>query len=168
MDCLKENHLGYNLQQLAPYFPVRIEVVFERNTPSFHRFQRGESVLFFHIGLFSWVEETHVPHQKNDPTWRKQHLAYSFSWELSYIGRDYFLQLTWLNLDTGTVCSKWANFAEVKKNHVSLKRKPSILEAVASSTFFSCETRVNFWKNYFMQITIIMVEKCSFCSVAPY
>jgi hypothetical protein len=87
---------------------------------------------------------------------------------LSYIRSDYFLQLTWMNLDTGTVCSNWASFAEVKKTHVSLKRKPSILETGASSTFFSCANRVNFWKNYFMQITIFMVEKCSFCSVAPY
>jgi hypothetical protein len=50
----------------------------------------------------------------------------------------------------------------VEEIHVSLQRKPSVLEAGASTSFFPCENLVSFWKQYFLQILTFTVEKGSF------
>jgi hypothetical protein len=43
-----------------------------------------------------------------------------------------------------------------------------VLETGASSTLFTCETWVRFWKEYFLQIIVFKVEKCSYCSKEAY
>jgi hypothetical protein len=48
----------------STFFPVRLEVVFERNTLWSHRFQDGESFILYNVGLYSWVGETHVSLQR--------------------------------------------------------------------------------------------------------
>jgi hypothetical protein len=47
---------------------------------------------------------------------------------------------------------------KVEEIHVSLKRKPSVLESGASSTLIPCEKGGGFWKKYFMQIKLLKVE----------
>jgi hypothetical protein len=41
-------------------FPVRIELVFDRNTSANHSFQGRERFILFQIGQFSLVKETNV------------------------------------------------------------------------------------------------------------
>jgi hypothetical protein len=43
-------------------------------------------------------------------------------------------------------------------------RKPSVLEAGPSSTLFPCESCVSFWKEYFLQLMLMKVEKSSLSS----
>jgi hypothetical protein len=59
-------------------------------------------------------------------------------------------------------------FSRVDKTHVSLKRKPSMLQAAAFSTWFVCENCVSFSKEYFWQIIVFKVEKGSFNSKWAY
>jgi hypothetical protein len=47
-------------------------------------------------------------------------------------------------------------FSKVEVIHVSLKRKPSVLESDASRALIPCEEGVNFRKKCFMQITDFM------------
>jgi hypothetical protein len=74
----KENHVCQKQEHLAHCFPVSIEVVFERNTLANHSFQFRLWLMLLWIGLFSWVEETHVPLQRKPSCWKLHHLAHYF------------------------------------------------------------------------------------------
>jgi hypothetical protein len=52
---------------LAHCFPLRIELVFERNISHKSSCSRWGKAHFVRIDLFSLVEETHVPLQKTQP-----------------------------------------------------------------------------------------------------
>jgi hypothetical protein len=49
-----------------------------------------------------------------------------------------------------------------------LDRKPHVLEAGASSTLFTCENCVRFWKEYFLQFRFCKLEFGSLCSKQDY
>jgi hypothetical protein len=58
-------------------------------------------------------------------------------------------------------------FSSVEETHVSLQRKPTVLEAAASSTFFPCENRLRISMKYFLQLTCFKGEVGSFATNEP-
>jgi hypothetical protein len=100
----KENYLCYKPQILAHCFPGELSLLLKEILPANGNLQVGERLTFCQIGLFSWVEETYVPLQRN-PSMLKA--ASSSTWfpceNWISLGRKYFLLMqsdqwekTWL------------------------------------------------------------------------
>jgi hypothetical protein len=60
----KGNHLYWKWEHLANCFPVKIELGFEGILLANDSFQVGVRLILFQIGLFIYVEETHVSFQR--------------------------------------------------------------------------------------------------------
>jgi hypothetical protein len=58
---------------------VRIELVFQGLLPAKHSFQGGEKLILFQMGLYSYIQETHVPLKRKPSVLEAQeHLAHVF------------------------------------------------------------------------------------------
>jgi hypothetical protein len=53
------------VKHLALCFPVRIDLVCKGVLPAHEGFQGGDMLNLIQMGLFSWVEETHVSLERN-------------------------------------------------------------------------------------------------------
>jgi hypothetical protein len=145
-------------------FAWRIVLVFESNIPSKSQFSRWRKAHFFPNRPFYWLEEKYVLLYRK-PSMQETaasstlfpvrielvlegicHASHSFQWG------------EWL------ILLQVGLFTQVEEIHVSLEWTPSVFKGGVSSTLFSCENWVSFWKEYFLQIITFKVEKGSFCS----
>jgi hypothetical protein len=59
-------------------------------------------------------------------------------------------------------------FSRLEETHVSLQRKPSMLEAAAASTLFSSVTCVSFGKECFLRLWFFKVEIGCLFDIGPF
>jgi hypothetical protein len=128
-------------------------------------FQCGDWIDLLQIGLFSWLEETHVFFQRTPSILEATTSTTLFPCEnwVSY-WKEYFVQIRIFKVEKSSFCSTWKLFSFSEETHVSLEGKPSVLEAEASSTLFPCENWVSNWKEYFMHLRCFKVVINSVCS----
>jgi hypothetical protein len=166
MYLLQESHVYYKQEHLAPYFPVRIELVCEMNTSC------NLCVSFWRWALFA-------PKSPIQMSWRNTYLTvkkktynseagasstlFSFEkWESFW--RQCFLNVRCFNVELACFAPSRA-IQMTWGNTCFLKRKPSVVEGAASSTLFPCE---NSLKEYILQIILFMVKITSFCPKYTY
>jgi hypothetical protein len=154
----KENHLCLKLQHLAHCFSVRIELVCARNTSCNLGFSSGDRLSLFQIGQFSWVDETHVSLERNPFVIEAVATSTLFPVRIELVVQR--------NTSCKSDFSSWRKGHFIpnrpiqlsEETHILLQRKPSVLEAGASSTSFPCENWVRFCKEYFLQHRCFKVE----------
>jgi hypothetical protein len=119
----------------------------------------GERLILFQIGLFSWLEETHVYLEENNLCKKWQQLAHCFPVRIE------------LDFE-GNPCCNWGvtrwwktqfptnrYFHWVEDTHLSLQRKRSMLEAAESYILLPGENCMSFWKENFLWIIVFKVWK---------
>jgi hypothetical protein len=151
-----KNHLC-----LAYCVTVRIEVVLNEILPAIHSFQSGVRLLYLKIGLFSWVEGIFESQRGKETMaeWVKSCVLFpSDNW-----GSFRMVYLCKLGASGGErVCLlQIVLFSRVEGTHISLERTKSVVKEGPSSTLFTCENWVSFWREYFLQIIVFKVEICS-------
>jgi hypothetical protein len=161
----KENHLCYKQEHLEHCFPVRIELVFERNTSCNLDVSGWRSALLAPNRL-SWRNTCISP--QNYQCYKLHYLAHWFLMRIEWVVKGR-LPATWV-FQCGDRLSFFhiGLFSWVDETHVSPERNPFMLEAVASSTLFPCEIWVSFWKEYFLQLRCFKVMIGSYCSKYAY
>jgi hypothetical protein len=115
--------------------------------PGSYMFHGGDQLFLCQVGLFCWVEETLGSHQGIpcilEPA-TSSTLFLCENWVSFW--KEYIVQIiVFLWRKVHFVPNKI--FSLVKETHVTLERKPSLLEAAASSTLFFCENWVSFERN---------------------
>jgi hypothetical protein len=147
---------------------VRLELVFERNTSCESYIQGGDRLCLLQIGLFSWVEETHVSLQTTPSVLEagaSSTLPLCDNWVNFW--KEYFLLHRFSKVELGSLCSRYAFSADFMK-HISLGRTPCMLETVVSSKLFPCENSVSIWKEYFLQIMHLRCRKAHFSQIGLF
>jgi hypothetical protein len=161
----KEYHLCWKLEHIVHCLPVRIEIVFERNTACQWGFSRGITAHYDPnrpIQL-SWLD-TCISRKKTIYSWKWSIKHVVFMWELSYFSKGILPACQGFQVGDMHIYFKIHLFSWVEETHVALEGKASLLEAGTCNTLFPCENWVSFWKEYCLPISVFKVEKCSFCS----
>jgi hypothetical protein len=99
--------------------------------PSNHSFQGWERLIFFQIGLFSWLEETHVTLQRQPFVLEAGGCRTLFpceNWVTFW--KQYFQEITEFKVEICHNCSRNAFSAKLKE-HMCLSIEPSVLESAA-------------------------------------
>jgi hypothetical protein len=116
-------------EHIPPCFPLRCELVFERILPATKSFQGGEKLILFQIGLFSWVEETHLGLQRKPSMLEAAGPSTLFPCEhWVNFWKEYLLKIIILNVEKGSVFSKEAYSAELKK-HMNLSKENQLFQS---------------------------------------
>jgi hypothetical protein len=149
----KENHRWYKHEHVAHWFPVRIELVCERNNSCNLGFEGGHRLSFFQIGLFSWVEETHVSLQWNSSVLEVGPSRTLFPCESWSILKGKHTATCFFQGGCTSSFFQICLFRWEEKTHVSLKSKLSVLRAGQSSTLFPWDS-ISFWREYFMKLWV--------------
>jgi hypothetical protein len=134
-------------EHLAICFPVRIKLVFEKNTAYPSLIISGRNAQIIQNRPIRWVEETHVSLERDVDKLEAGASSTLFTCEnWVRFWKEYCLPIGIFKGKKCTFCSKFA-YSPVEETHVSLKRNPYKIEAGASSNFFSSENILIFERN---------------------
>jgi hypothetical protein len=111
----------------------------------------------FQIGLLTWIEWTHVSLERKPSVMEARSKSHCFPVRIEWIfGRKTSCYLGFSRCIQAVFVPYWAVQISWRNTCVTPK-KPSMLEAAASSTLFRCENWDSFWKQYFLQVRFLKV-----------
>jgi hypothetical protein len=146
----KENHLYMHLQHLAHYFPVRMEVVFDK------KYLQQNGVFKVEKGSLRYMRSIQLICRNTRISTKKlpmlhpvvsSPLFHCESW--NSVWKEYCLQNQSFQGGEKLILIEIGLFSCVEEIHVSLERKPLYWVAGACSTLLHCENWVSFWEEYF-------------------
>jgi hypothetical protein len=130
-------------------------------------FQSGEMLILFQIGLFTWLEETHVSLERKPSMLEGGYLEYCSPMNIELLFERNTACLWGFSGGRKATFVPKNVYSWIEETHVSLKRKPSTLEGVASSTLLFCENWVTFWKEHCLPSRVLRWRNAHFVSNQP-
>jgi hypothetical protein len=121
-------------------------VSFERNSSATRLFQGGGRVSLHQIGLFSWVEGSHLSVERKTSVLEREGSSSLFPLEIDFV-LNLIVPANYVLHGADRLCLfHTVQFRCVEVTRASLKRKPSVLEGRGSGPLLSWEFWVSFWK----------------------
>jgi hypothetical protein len=152
------------VQHLAPYYPLRIQLVFERITSwkwQFSEWRKAHFVAKRPIqpnGRNTYISQRHPSVLDAGASTVLITCLYWVSF-----WRQCFQPLRYFKMEIASLCSNYAFSALLKKQSNSANKRIYVIVCNIWN-LLRCENWGSFWKKYFLQARCFKVGKGSFCS----